>query len=415
MKCPKCGYISFDFNQVCPKCNKNISDEQVRLNLPSFRPDPPSLLGILTGEADESNVGLSMNSSESLGMHEMDVGLDDSGVIDTSGMAIDEEQDIEISLDQEDSGEFELSAEEEVAVDLDDISAEDTESLITPSEEEEGGEDISMDLGDISLEEPASEEVLGADESVSEEAEQEISLEDLSADDSATQGMVADEETVIAPDMDTGIPTEGETEEESEIELKLDDLKINETGELEIGTESTTDQGLEGEEKTFETPEESLDLGDVPLDEQPAETEGEELDLGDLSLDDSGTGEEETLDLGDVPLDEQPAETEGEELDLGDLSLDDSGTGEEESLDLGDASLEEPAHEDEEKTLEYEEPATTDESSAESATEETPSDKQEEFDLDSLTPDKEGSGKTDDEMTLNLDDLDLDLDDTSDK
>jgi len=381
MKCPKCGYISFDYNQVCPKCNKNISDEQVRLNLPSSRPDPPSLLGILTGEADESNVGFSINSSEPLeSMHEMDIGLDDSGVIDTSEMAIDEEQDIEISLDQEDSGELELSAEEEVAVDLDEISAEDTEGLITPSEEEEGGEDISMDLGDISLEEPASEEVLGADEGVSEETEQEISLEDLSADDSATQGMAADEETVIAPDsMETGIATEQETEEESEIELKLDDLKINETGELEVGTGSSTDQELEGEDKTSETPEEPLDLGDVPLDEQPAETEGEELDLGDFSLDDSGTGEEESLDLGDV-------------------------------------SLEEADSEDEEKTLEYEEPATTDESSAESATEEAPSDKEEEFDLDSLTFDKESSDKTDDdEMTLDLDDLDLGLDDTSDK
>jgi hypothetical protein len=377
MKCPKCGYISFDYNQVCPKCSKNISDDQVKLNLPSFRPDPPSLLGVLTGEADESNVGFSINSSESLeSMHEMDVGLDDSGVIDTSEMAIDEEQDIEISLDQQDSREFELSGEEEVAVDLDEISAEDSEGLITPSEEEEGGEDISMDLGDISLEEPASEEVFGADESVTEEGEQEIGLEDLSADDSVAQGMATDEETVIAPDsMDTGILTE----EESEIELKLDDLKINETGELEVGTESTTDQELEGEEKVSETPEETLDLGDVPLEEQPSETEGEELDLGDLSLDDSGTGEEETLDLGDVPL-------------------------------------EEPGYQDEEKTLEYEEPATTDESSAESATEEAPSDKEEEFDLDSLTLDKEGSGKTDDdEMTLNLDDLDLDLDDTSDK
>ena len=58
MKCPKCGYISFDYNQVCPKCSKDISAEQARLNLPSFRPDTPYLLQTLIGEGDESSAGL---------------------------------------------------------------------------------------------------------------------------------------------------------------------------------------------------------------------------------------------------------------------------------------------------------------------------------------------------------------------
>ena len=58
MKCPKCGYISFDSNQVCPKCNKDISAEQAKLNLPAFKPEPPALLGALIGEPDESDIGL---------------------------------------------------------------------------------------------------------------------------------------------------------------------------------------------------------------------------------------------------------------------------------------------------------------------------------------------------------------------
>ncbi|MBW1764537.1 MAG: hypothetical protein JRJ23_07350, partial [Deltaproteobacteria bacterium] len=56
MKCPKCSYISFDYNSVCPKCNKDISSEQKKMNLPAFRPDPPYLLSMLTGEADDSSV-----------------------------------------------------------------------------------------------------------------------------------------------------------------------------------------------------------------------------------------------------------------------------------------------------------------------------------------------------------------------
>jgi hypothetical protein len=54
MKCPKCGYISFDYNLTCPKCDRDISSEQEKLNLPPFRPDTPSLLSAVTGEADES-------------------------------------------------------------------------------------------------------------------------------------------------------------------------------------------------------------------------------------------------------------------------------------------------------------------------------------------------------------------------
>ncbi len=51
MKCPKCGYVSFDHHQVCPKCSKDVLAEQRRLNLPDYKPDPPSFLGALTGES----------------------------------------------------------------------------------------------------------------------------------------------------------------------------------------------------------------------------------------------------------------------------------------------------------------------------------------------------------------------------
>lgn len=38
MKCPKCGYISFDFNDTCPKCNRDLSEVKGRLHIPSFKP-----------------------------------------------------------------------------------------------------------------------------------------------------------------------------------------------------------------------------------------------------------------------------------------------------------------------------------------------------------------------------------------
>jgi len=56
MKCPKCGYISFDDNQVCPKCNRDISTERAKMNHPSYRPNPPSLLSSLFGKTQELNI-----------------------------------------------------------------------------------------------------------------------------------------------------------------------------------------------------------------------------------------------------------------------------------------------------------------------------------------------------------------------
>jgi hypothetical protein len=56
MRCKRCGFISFDFNQVCPKCNKEVAGEQHRMNLPSFRPEPPKLLMRLLGETYNADV-----------------------------------------------------------------------------------------------------------------------------------------------------------------------------------------------------------------------------------------------------------------------------------------------------------------------------------------------------------------------
>jgi|OpeIllAssembly_1097287.scaffolds.fasta_scaffold517554_2 ssDNA-binding Zn-finger/Zn-ribbon topoisomerase 1 len=41
MKCPKCGYVSFDSNLECPKCRADISMEQSKLNLPFFKEFAP--------------------------------------------------------------------------------------------------------------------------------------------------------------------------------------------------------------------------------------------------------------------------------------------------------------------------------------------------------------------------------------
>ncbi len=60
MKCQKCGYTSFDYNQRCPKCNKDLSQEREWVNLPPFKPNPPALLDGIAGEGRASDLDLAL-------------------------------------------------------------------------------------------------------------------------------------------------------------------------------------------------------------------------------------------------------------------------------------------------------------------------------------------------------------------
>jgi hypothetical protein len=43
MRCPKCGYISFDYLKQCSQCQADLTGERSRLNLLDLRPDPISI------------------------------------------------------------------------------------------------------------------------------------------------------------------------------------------------------------------------------------------------------------------------------------------------------------------------------------------------------------------------------------
>ncbi len=47
MRCPNCGYISFDYLDQCVKCRTDLTGERQRLNLPEIRPNPISLQEIM--------------------------------------------------------------------------------------------------------------------------------------------------------------------------------------------------------------------------------------------------------------------------------------------------------------------------------------------------------------------------------
>jgi hypothetical protein len=39
MKCEKCGYVSFDFNLICPSCNKDLSAVRKKLGMNYDQPE----------------------------------------------------------------------------------------------------------------------------------------------------------------------------------------------------------------------------------------------------------------------------------------------------------------------------------------------------------------------------------------
>ncbi|MBI5606157.1 MAG: hypothetical protein HY879_22715 [Deltaproteobacteria bacterium] len=47
MRCPNCGYVSFDYSVQCPKCKADLSAQRLLLNLPEIRPNPISIQEIL--------------------------------------------------------------------------------------------------------------------------------------------------------------------------------------------------------------------------------------------------------------------------------------------------------------------------------------------------------------------------------
>ena len=349
MRCPKCGYISFDYNQVCPKCNKDITGERAKMNLPSFRPTPPSLLGALTGEANESsvNLGVSVPTEPEMIEQELDVSLDDSGEISVDDIAFDEGQDLDINLEAKASIEFEApeealasddiseSGEGDAEISLDEslsdfefepdnmeislepevMVPEDTESTLSlPGAKDDG---ISMDLEGMPEGGPEAEQ---EDSSDSDQKGDELLLDlgDLSLDDSEDAGDLEIEEPETGMDLDAflheGEDTSGKTDitvdesEKDEIEIDLKDLKINDTGELEI---ADSDEFSRGEEQ-------GMELGDITLDTPISDLKIQDKEE---SLHTSGTMALDSAAISESIETEDVAEEDGLSLDLEDLDL----------------------------------------------------------------------------------------------
>ena len=135
MKCPKCKYISFDYNERCPNCNNDLTRERKVFDLIAFKHNPPSLLESLTGDFAD------MESDLGAGSLSVDAGVQGEG--------------LDLHLDKEDL--YESLPEEEFSLDQEDLEGENVISEDNALE--------MLDLGDISLNDtiqdlPAAQEIV---------------------------------------------------------------------------------------------------------------------------------------------------------------------------------------------------------------------------------------------------------------
>jgi len=174
MRCPKCGFISFDHLTSCAKCGKDIADVASELQGTSINVEPPMFLsGALAAYADrqdsfgdqgigfeaEEGVDFSMEdesiAQEPVEMAEaeegVDISFDDSQEEADISMAVEETEapspeeeavDFTIEADAEEQAEVEVEAEAEEAEE----SFEELD-FMGAVEEDEGG--LEFDLEDF--------------------------------------------------------------------------------------------------------------------------------------------------------------------------------------------------------------------------------------------------------------------------
>jgi hypothetical protein len=303
MKCPKCGYISFDYNDSCPKCNKDISAEREKMNLPSYAPNPPSLLGALTGEGGEPEFDLKIESAESMESsieQEISLSPEDSQAIEAMEEAFKDSQELEIELDTGHEDKEEKPREE---VELSGLAPEITDAAIPDEDRPSDLVEPSPEDSDIDLlaEVKAGGEMVGF--------EKEISLEDsdIGLPDEVRAGgeEIAPEKDISLEDSETGLP-QVKKEARDAADLKktsvFDPLKVDEESDsfdLKDLSGAKSGKSIETEFSLGEKEEALLDLEelDTILDDsvEAAETsdstpdkkkeENFSLDLESLELD----------------------------------------------------------------------------------------------------------------------------------
>lgn len=261
MRCPKCGYISFDHLENCLKCNKEIKKSADALHGTVFNTAAPNFLKFNTTVDEKENDFEQEFSEEEMDLDSLDPDLDilldndtdiklDDGLDAFSGLGGDDD-DFEISLGDDETGDV-GTGDDEISIDFNQF--EDVEIEDTPEEESIFTMDVPDELSDLSDLEPEIASISETELEPEPEPEQTEEPDlDLSMDD----------------DFDFDLNIEG-----LEDELQLSSTTDNATAEAsETAVLSLEDEDL------AENSEKEIDPNDMDADLDF------DLDLGGLTLD----------------------------------------------------------------------------------------------------------------------------------
>ena len=262
MRCPKCGYISFDHVDTCLKCKKDISGK-VEVEGTTYHAAAPSFLKVPNRESleDESDLIGNEEAFESDDYEFSDPDLDVL-VSDDDDFAFDDEA--TISFDDADLGEvgdeFRLEVE-------------------TPGDDD--GFEFDFDEDDDFGEEPAIPELSVPDElsDISDLAPPELEDVPVAAISSVTNddmSLSLDDEVALDEDIDLdGLDLDlglGDDGGDSDLALSLDDIDIS------------MNEGLTVEGDELDSLNIDLDLDDFDTEEPKNEDSSSSESLDDISL-----------------------------------------------------------------------------------------------------------------------------------
>ncbi len=333
MKCPKCGYISFDDLSTCTKCSTDLSAIAEELKGTGRETESDFFLG---SAIKNTNLDFddTFSSTQTLPPLESDVELDfDDTANTTQGIAFSPESmpSEPPGDDLDNTGDVALELGEIMPIDLSQLDATMEISALASQGKDEATESLpdeatmAVDLADLTSQnlEPVADDSMDLTEQLADldsegddaahDADATMALESLVAPDEEEEDNL--DETIILPDLDQ-IDVEMAEEEGEAEDLSLDDTAAMELeglddidDELEAA-EGSIEEALSDEDEAVAPPDlnlDEIDLSDLVEGAEEAEAgAGADLDIeADESAGDSDgdAGEDDAAILKEVDLD----------------------------------------------------------------------------------------------------------------
>ncbi len=162
MRCPKCGYISFDHAETCSKCKKDISAQSEQLSGTILMAEAPAYLQFNMTESDGMGVGRGIDVSPDETKFQADPAAaveneepetgdeiafdfpeEDSGSSGADGQ--NESEDFDLPLNDDDEIEIVMEEEESADTPQVDFSGLDISDLAPPGAERNAAEELTLE------------------------------------------------------------------------------------------------------------------------------------------------------------------------------------------------------------------------------------------------------------------------------